>query len=79
MRVIKEILNPACKITIFHWNNRYIIKLERDHMEQTFKIDQFDVTGEDEVLQLLDESFIEEALSRFSDMSKSLYDALKRT
>lgn len=79
MRIVHQIPNPHCKITIFQWNNRYIIKLELDHLEQTFKIDQFNLTSEDELLKILDEGFIQEAISRFSSMDESLYQALKRS
>jgi hypothetical protein len=79
MRVVHQIPNPHCKITIFQWNNRYIIKLEVDHLEQTFKINQFDVTNEDELLKILDETFIQEAILRFTTMDESIYQALKRS
>ncbi|RAW01672.1 hypothetical protein [Pseudochryseolinea flava] len=79
MRVVGEIPHPACKITIFSWNNRYLIKIENGMLEQTFKINQFDVTGESEVIQMVDEAFVQEALNRFDDMSKSLHQAVSRT
>src|SRR4051812_23403732 len=49
MRVVGEIPHSDCKITIFHWNNRYLIKLERGPFEQTFKIQEYDLTSEEEV------------------------------
>jgi hypothetical protein len=78
MRVVQEILNPHCKITIFHWNNRYIIKLEKSLFEQTFKIDQFEVAHEKDIEKLVDEPFIKQAIERFSSMTASLHDALQR-
>ena len=78
MRVIKEVKHPACKITLYAWNNRYIIKLEAGLLEQTFKVNEFDVTSEQEVEKLLDETFIREALERFDQMSHSLGGALHR-
>lgn len=79
MRVVGEIPHPACKITIFAWNNRYLIKVENGLLEQTFKINQFDVTSEAEVIQMVDETFIQEALGRFDAMSQSLHTAISRT
>ncbi|HNV30379.1 MAG TPA: hypothetical protein PKJ83_14640 [Cyclobacteriaceae bacterium] len=78
MRVVKEIPYQHFKITIFHWNNRYLIKLESGSFEQTFKISELDVFSEDEVLTLLDDTFLEQALHRFDDMAESLSLALGR-
>ncbi len=78
MRVVKEIPYQHFKITIFHWNNRYLIKLESGSFEQTFKISELDVFSEDEVLALLDDTFLEQALHRFDDMAESLSLALGR-
>jgi hypothetical protein len=78
MRVVKEIPYQHFKITIFHWNNRYLIKFESGSLEQTFKISEFDVLLEDDVLAMLDETFLAQAVARFSDMSKSLSEAVAR-
>jgi hypothetical protein len=77
MRIIGEITHPACKITLYHWNNRYIIKLERDYLEQTFKVDQFDVASETELKKIIDDSFITDAVKRFDSMEQSLGKALQ--
>jgi hypothetical protein len=78
MRVVKEIPHPDYKITLFAWNNRYIIKIEQGYLEQTFKIDQFEVAGDPDVEKLVDATFIEEALERFQQMANSLRQALNR-
>ncbi len=75
MRVVGEFPHPDCKITIFHWNNRYLIKLEAGPFEQTFKIDQTDLSSEDDLKKILNEDFISDAIARFADMSRSLADA----
>jgi hypothetical protein len=79
MRVVGEIAHPLCKITLFSWNNRYLIKLEQGLMEQTFKINEYDISGESELYTLVDETFIQEGLKRFDEMRKSLSQALDRT
>lgn len=76
MRIIGEIPHSQCKITLFHWNNRYLIKLERGHLEQTFKVDQFDLTQEGDLTRMVNEVFIQEALVRFDSMEESLMKAL---
>lgn len=77
MRIIGEIPHPDCRITLFHWNNRYIIKLEKDYFEQTFKIDQFDLASEDDLRQIVNEEFVQEALMRFEAMHQSLQKPLQ--
>lgn len=78
MRVIGEITHPGCKITLYHWNNRYIIKLEQGSMEQTFKIQEYDLTSEDDIRQVLSEEFIQAALRRFDEMGQSVHEAIAK-
>jgi hypothetical protein len=70
MRVVKEIPHPRFKITVFSWNNKYIIKIEDAHLEQTFKIDQQEVSGMDEIEAMLTEEFLIGTLKRFVEMGK---------
>jgi hypothetical protein len=72
MRVVGQIPHPDIKITIFHWNNRYLIKLEAGPFEQTFKIEEYDLSSEEEVKTIVNQEFIQQAIARFEDMAKSL-------
>ena len=78
MRVVGEIPHSDCKITIFSWNNRYLIKLEHGLLEQTFKVNEFDISGESEIYRIVDQPFIQEALQRFAEMNRSLHQAMQR-
>lgn len=78
MRVVKDLTLQGCKVTLFHWNNRYLIKFEVGAFEQTFKVNEFDFTDDQEVIALLDDTFVEETLARFSAMAQSLHDARQR-
>ena len=78
MRVVGEIPHSDCKITIFSWNNRYLIKLEQGLLEQTFKVNEFDISGESELYRIVDQPFIQEAVQRFVEMSRSLREAMQR-
>ncbi len=78
MRIVGEIPHDVCKITLFSWNNRYLIKLELGLLEQTFKVNQFDITSEAELYKIVDDSFIKEAINRFQDMDNSLQLAQER-
>ena len=75
MRVVKEIPHPACKITVFSWNQKFLIKLEQGDFEQTFKVSEMDVL-EQELEEILSESFVNQALQRFEDMQKSLWQSM---
>lgn len=79
MRLVREISHPDCKITIFSWNNRYLIKLEQGPFEQTYKIAEHDLSGDDDLLTLLDAEFLHQASLRFRDMGQSLYEARQRS
>jgi hypothetical protein len=78
MRIVGEVPHDVCKITLFAWNNRYLIKLEMGLLEQTYKVNQFDVASEADLYKLVDASFISEAINRFQDMDNSLQLALER-
>ena len=78
MRVLHERSQDGCRITFFSWNNRYIIKLEQGFLEQTFKIDQFDILNEEQLLLMVDAEFVQQALIRFTEMGQSLYEAKVR-
>lgn len=78
MRIIGEIPHPDLKITLFHWNNKYLIKLETPLLEQTFKVPDYDVTTERDILKMVNDQFIGKALERFEEMSQSLHEALQQ-
>ncbi len=78
MRVIGEIPHPDCKITIFQWNNRYLIKLEQGPLEQTFKIQEFDLASEEEIKLIVTEDFIQASLRQFEVMGHTLQDAMSK-
>jgi len=76
MRVVGEIPHPECKITIFSWNGKYLIKLEKGAIEQTFKVSEMDVTGDEDIRAMLNEAFMKKAIARFEEMEDTLMKAL---
>ncbi|TCK85035.1 hypothetical protein [Albibacterium bauzanense] len=79
MRSIAELPHPDCKITIFSMNQKFIIKIEQGSLEQTYKISEMDVTdGVNGVFQLIDETFINQALSHFKSMMASFKETCNR-
>ena len=77
MRVVGEIPHPDCKITIFSWNNRYLIKFESGLFEQTFKVAEYDILQESDLYTLVDEAFIQDTLARFDAMNTSFRTRLQ--
>ncbi len=79
MRAIAELPHPNCKITIFSMNQKFIIKFEQGHLEQSYKISELDVTdGIKGIFQLLDETFIQRAVDLFAQMRQDFKDAYQR-
>ncbi len=79
MRVLRDFTTQGAKVTLFQWNNRYLIKIELGPFEQTFKVDEFDFADDSEVVELIDETFVAEAIARFPEMARSLGEAQERS
>lgn len=77
MRVVKEIQRPQCKITVFQWNGKYLIKLEKGLIEQTFKIPELDLSSEEDLELILNEEFMQRAEERFTEMMQALQKAMQ--
>ena len=78
MRIIGEIPHPHLKITLFHWNNRYLIKLEWGLFEQTFKLHEFDISTEEDLKKIVSDSFTTSAMKRFHEMAHELSEAIEK-
>ncbi len=68
MRIISEIPSTNYKIMLYGWNGKYIIKIEDGMFEQTYKISEFDVTSDQEAINLVDTEFLTEVAKRFGQM-----------
>jgi len=79
MRVIAELPHPDFKITIFSMNQKFIVKVEKGILEQSYKIPDMDLTdGINSVFEILDEDFLATVATRFIDMGKDFKDAYYR-
>jgi hypothetical protein len=78
MRIIEEISHPACKITIFQWNGKYIVKFETASMEQSYKISEQDVMGLGDVKKIINNDFITKVYQRFLDMNKDVKEEFEK-
>jgi hypothetical protein len=68
MRVIGELPNKFCKISLFQWNEKYLVKFELGLYEQTFKVDEYEVADVEELKSLISEEFIKKVMQRFDEM-----------
>lgn len=75
MKVIRQIFHESCQITLFGWNQKYLLKFENNNLEQTYKISELDFL-EEEVLQILsNKEFMQKVLERFKQMQTDLAEA----
>lgn len=78
MRIVGNIPHPEMRITVFHMNDKYIVKLEAGPMEQVFKFSQEQYPGFEAVQKLVDTEFLSKALDRFNEMFLSMRSATER-
>ncbi len=78
MRVIREWLQEEIRISLFSWNNKYIIKYELGPMEQTFKVPEMDVLDQAELEVFWKGEFFEKVKSRFHEMGTSFREELMK-
>lgn len=77
MRLIRDFTEGPVRVSIFHWNNKYLIKLESGPMEQTFKLNELELESEEQVRNLIDQDFIQACIRRFDDMYTQLRNKLE--
>lgn len=79
MRIVFEIPGEQVKTTVFNWNQKYLIKFEMAMYEQTYKVSEFDVTGDEDIRKLIeDETFKAQYMERFRQMHVELHSALEK-
>ncbi|MDB5032464.1 hypothetical protein [Mucilaginibacter sp.] len=79
MRIIAELPHPEFKISIFNMNQKFIVKIEKGVLEQSYKIAEMDLTeGVNSVFELLDEEFLKAVAARFAEMAKDFKSAYFR-
>lgn len=78
MRVIGYIDHPAYKISVFQWNEKYIIKIEAGFFEQyyKFKVDEF--SSWEELKLLFDTITLDEIKTNFHHMNQIIKSARLR-
>ncbi len=72
MRVLKEFTKGEIKISVFYMNQKFILKFEKDNLEQICKLSQFDylISDENQLSSLISDEFIEKISSEFERMNQ---------
>jgi predicted house-cleaning noncanonical NTP pyrophosphatase (MazG superfamily) len=79
VRIVGYIEHPVIKITVMQMNNRFVLKLEANMLEQTYKFHEDDnLRTLADIEKMVDETFLQECLKRFSDMNKSRGEMYQR-
>lgn len=79
MRVIAEIPHPACKVSVFYMNQKYIVKIEQGNIEIGYKISEIDyvISGLDTIVSIIEKNLLPGSLPVLEKIREVLSDALK--
>jgi hypothetical protein len=78
MRTIGFIEHPAYKITVFSWNERYIVKIEAGYYEQAYKFRQDEFTHWEDIKTLFDAGMLNDIQQVFRQMAENSKNARQR-
>jgi hypothetical protein len=77
MRVVSEFSKEGIRVSVFSWNNKYLIKYELGPMEQTFKIPETDILEESDLNLFYEGKFFDQVVLRFKEMGESFQKQLE--
>lgn len=77
MRIVRELEKEGIRISVFSWNNKYLLKFEDGMIEQTFKVNEFDLDSEKEIDFFLEGGFWEMIKKRSDEMNQMLRNQLE--
>lgn len=77
MRILATIPHPKVKISIFQWNEKWIIEVEGGQYKQTFRLSQESVPNIEHVKQMITPQLIEGCMDRFGSMHGDFSNAYK--
>ena len=78
MRFVQDIPHPHFRIGLYAWNGKYIVKIEAGPYEQTYKINEMDMSDPTAVHLMLDEPFLGRVAKRFNEMDTDWQEAGNR-
>ncbi len=77
MRIVGTIEHPVFKISIFSWNEKYIVKLEAGLFEQSYKFRESDFASWEDLKAFFNEAMLADVHNTFKKMSEDAQRAAK--
>lgn len=73
MRVIKEFTKKDIKVSIFYMNQKFIVKFEKENLEQIYKFSQMDyfIQDENKLMELLNDELMDTISETFEKMKSN--------
>ena len=72
MKIIKETTIEDFKVTIYHWNNKFLLKFEDGWHEITYKISELDLNNEKDIdLFLTDKDILLKVKNTFQKIEET--------
>lgn len=79
MRILGQIYHPILKITVMVMNDKLVLKIEFDLLEQVYKLRISDeIANLEHIEKLVDEIFLNDCIERFRQMQKDIYSSYER-
>lgn len=78
MKVVAEVPHEHYQIKIFYFNGKYIVQIILDQYEQTFKIDEKEVSDLEDIKQMITTELLSNSLQRFLTMREDWLNSLKK-
>jgi hypothetical protein len=79
MRLLENISHPHCKISVFSWNEKYIIELEWGQLKQSFKVNHDSVEGIEQIRKMVTDEFLNDAYLQFQQMHTNLSKSYQKS
>ncbi len=77
MRTVATIPHSQMMITLFLWNNKYLVKFEAGPYEQVYKVAETDVVSEEDLkARVSDQEFLDKIVERFRSMNADFGNVL---
>ncbi|KEO72471.1 hypothetical protein [Anditalea andensis] len=68
MRIVKELSVDGVRITVFSWNNKFLLKFEQGMVEQTYKVNETEILEERYLDSFFEGEFFDKVKNNFDDM-----------
>lgn len=79
MRIIGDIPHPAFKITLMHWNDRFMVKFEHLGTELIFKFREGPLMEiSDDLEQMVDNEFLKDVSKIYEQILQTRTSAISR-